>query len=50
MVEMTEEAREKKNEYLREWRKRNPDRVREMTRRYWEKKVKSEEMRSFEGK
>ena len=37
---MSEEAREKKNAYLREWRKRNKDKVKEINKRYWEKKLK----------
>ena len=36
---MTEEARKAQREYMRKWRKENPDRVKEATRRYWEKKA-----------
>lgn len=36
---MDEKAREAQREYLREWRKRNPDKVRENNRRYWERRV-----------
>ena len=32
-------AREKQREYLREWRKKNPDKVREYNKRYWKKKA-----------
>lgn len=37
--EIQELAREKQREYLREWRKRNPDKVREYNKRYWKKKA-----------
>lgn len=37
---MSEEAREKRNAYLREWRKKNKDKVKEINKRYWEKKTK----------
>lgn len=36
---MDEKAREAQREYLREWRKRNPDRVREANRKYWQKRA-----------
>lgn len=32
-------AREIKNKYLREWRKKNPDKVKAANARYWEKKA-----------
>ncbi|ANU54644.1 phosphatase [Acutalibacter muris] len=32
-------AREAQREYQRQWRRKNPDKVREMNRRYWEKKA-----------
>ena len=35
-------AREAKNRYLREWRKRNPERVRAAEERYWARKAKEE--------
>ena len=38
---MTEEAREARRAYKREWAKKNRDRVQEYTRRYWEKKAES---------
>lgn len=31
-------AREKKREYQREWRRKNPEKTREYLNRYWEKK------------
>lgn len=36
---MDEKAREAQREYLREWRKRNPERVRESNKRYWQKRA-----------
>lgn len=41
MAEMTlqEKAAQERREYFRQWRKRNPDRVRENNRRYWEKRA-----------
>ena len=36
---MTDKAREARNQYAREWRAKNRDRVREINRRYWEKKA-----------
>lgn len=35
-------------EYAREWRRKNPDKVREINRRYWEKKAA--QMQESEGK
>ena len=32
---MDQNAREAQRAYMREWRKRNPDKVRENNRRYW---------------
>ena len=36
---MDEKARAAQREYLREWRKRNPDKVRESNRRYWARRA-----------
>lgn len=36
---MTEEARAAKRLYEKEWRKRNPDKVRARNARYWERKA-----------
>ncbi len=39
-IEQLEElAREKQREYLREWRRNNPDKVKEYNKRYWRKKA-----------
>lgn len=46
---MTEEAKQAKREYEKQWRERNPAKVREIRRRYWEKKAaraKQEEQRN----
>ena len=37
--EFSDAAREAQRAYYREWRKKNPDKVREKNRRYWEKKA-----------
>lgn len=39
-TELSDEAREARNAYMREWIKKNPEKVRERNRRYWEKKAK----------
>lgn len=41
MAELTleEKAREERREYFRQWRAKNPDKVRENNRRYWEKRA-----------
>ena len=37
---MTQEAREARNAYRREWYKRNPEKRREYESRYWTKKAR----------
>lgn len=37
-MELSEEAKQARKEYRREWRARNKDKVAESNRRYWEKK------------
>ena len=44
---MTERARQLKNKKLREWRKRNPEKVKQHDVNYWNKKV--EQMQEKEG-
>lgn len=39
MKGISEQARAAQREYLREWRRKNPDKVRENNRRYWERKA-----------
>jgi hypothetical protein len=38
MAELTKEARAARAKYMREWRKKNPEKQREYTARKWEKK------------
>lgn len=38
-MEMSEKARSARAEYYKQWRKRNPDKVRATQERYWAKKV-----------
>lgn len=35
-------AKEAKNAYMREWRKKNPDKEKAIHQRYWEKKAKQQ--------
>jgi len=37
-----EEIREARNAYAREWRRKNPDKVRATMRRYWERRATRE--------
>jgi len=37
--QLEELARELQREYLREWRRNNPDKVKEYNERYWKKKA-----------
>lgn len=36
---MNEQAREAQRVYMREWRRRNKDKVRESNRKYWERRA-----------
>ena len=40
MVDFEEEARNLQNEYVREWRKKNRDKVQHYNRAYWLRKAK----------
>ena len=40
--QMSPEAREKYRQYQRSYRRRNPQRVAEWSRRYWEKKARGD--------
>ena len=40
---MTKEATEARRAYRRDWAKKNPDKVRAYTTRYWEKKAAAAE-------
>lgn len=47
---MTEEAKEARRAYRREWAKKNPEKVQEYARRYWEKKAQEERQNDPKGK
>ncbi len=36
-------ARQKRNEYHRNWQKQNPEKVQQAQQRFWEKKAKQEQ-------
>ncbi|WP_300348110.1 hypothetical protein [Clostridium sp.] len=38
---MNDKAREERNAYLREWRKKNKEKVKNYNKSYWERKVQS---------
>ena len=38
----SEEAREAQREYNREWARKNPDKVKEKNRKYWERRAAKE--------
>lgn len=38
-VFLSDEAKKARSEYAREWRRKNPDRVRANNQRYWQKKA-----------
>ncbi|EDT23626.1 hypothetical protein [Clostridium perfringens] len=40
---LDEKAREKRNLYLREWRKKNKDKVKKYNESYWERRANKEE-------
>lgn len=39
---MTEAAKKDRREYYREWRRKNPERVRAAQERYWTKRVQAQ--------
>ena len=43
MASMTNEAKAKRAEYMRQWRARNPEKVKEANRRYWQRKAEQDE-------
>ncbi len=47
-MELSESAKKSRAEYFREWRKRNPDKVRENNRRYWERQA--QKLQASEGR
>lgn len=40
--ELSQEAKEARREYMRKWRKKNPEKVKEYDRRRWEKLARAE--------
>ena len=40
--ELSPEAKEARRNYHREWAAKNPDKVKEATRRFWERKAQAE--------
>lgn len=45
---MTEEARKAAAEYMREWRKKNPEKQEEYRRAYWQRKAEEARQREAE--
>ena len=41
-IKMSEEARKRRNEYQRKWKRNNPDKARKYNVDYWERKATSE--------
>ncbi|MEG1141589.1 MAG: hypothetical protein RSE41_03935 [Clostridia bacterium] len=42
-LRLNDEARAKRNAYMKEWRKKNKEKVQEYQNKYWERKVSDEE-------
>jgi DNA-directed RNA polymerase specialized sigma subunit len=40
-TEMSDEAREARAKYMRDWKRRNPDKLKAAAARYWQKKADS---------
>lgn len=49
MTKLSDKARAKRNEYAREYRKKNKKKIAEYNKRYWEKKADQEEDKQVEG-
>lgn len=47
---MTDEAREARNAYMREWKRKNKDKVKAARERYWEKKAREANGQDEQGK
>lgn len=45
---LTAEAKNLKNEYARQWRAKNKDKVRESNKRYWEKQALKKALKEAE--
>lgn len=48
MEKLTNEGRQARAEYMRKWRKANPDKVKESKDRYWNKKAKQAQRKGNE--
>lgn len=48
-LQLSEEARKKRNEYIRNWRKAHPEKCREYERRKWEKQAAKDSQDAAEG-
>ena len=46
---MTDAAKKAQREYLREWRKKNPEKNAQYINNYWERKAKQIEKQNTEG-
>lgn len=46
---MSEQARQAYNAYMREWRRKNKEKLRAINQRYWEKKSKEFRIRKGEN-
>lgn len=46
---LTDDARRERNEYMRRWRRDNPDKVRQHQEAYWSKKSASERQKAAES-
>lgn len=46
---MTEQGKEARRAYKREWARRNPDKIREQQRRYWDRRGESEKLPAGAG-
>ena len=44
--ELSQEAKQARREYLREWRRSRPEKVREYNQRYWERKAQEQKQAS----
>ena len=43
MIESKERAKDLQRQYLKAWRKKNPDKVRQYNKAYWERKAQRRE-------
>lgn len=48
-MKLSQEAREAQRAYLREWRRRNPDKVKRHTKDFWERKARELQQKGANG-